>query len=549
MAAAAYSSIPGNIGGVRDPYAKSAADKRRDEATARAWDAYMGRFHGGDPQWPLLWKAGKEPNPNVIINRCGPAVDTDVAWLMGEPITITLADGAPQAAQDYVDEVWGVSSDDSSDDDKMSLLQELATNGAICGTAYVKIVWDEEGEGESDDSGQAYPELVVLDSTMVRVRTAPHNAKVPICYIIEYAVPDEKSYDGTPGTFRQVIELQDADGVQKLTGKSDPDDTWTITDYYRAPKAQTFVQQGAVRIWPYAWSPVDGCPHIAQPNSFYGRPRITPDVIHVNEAICTVASNVNKIGMRHGHPILYTIKSGSNQRALRHEPGTIMEVSSDVKAVEAYGDLQHLMAFEEDLRADFDEETHTPSQAFGRIKDIPRLPQSGIAIRLGYGPLIADITKERRTYGALIRRVTKHLLELKNTAWGEYAVTLGWQDPLPADDLQQAQVVQAASTLGVMSKQTAAEKFGLDWEVEHGRMQDEDAADMRAMTAGQQIPQLPAAGDVSQPQSQQQPVPGNAASEPGQAPATGVAPNGATPPVNHPAAQMQRAKMTATKKR
>src|SRR5512146_1455758 len=122
-------------GSVRDPYAKSGADKRREEAQQRAWDAYVGRFHGGDPQWPLLWKAGKEPNPNVIINRCGPAVDTDVAWLMGEPLTITLGDGAPQAAQDYVDAVWGVSSDDSSDDDKMSLLQELVTNGAICGTA------------------------------------------------------------------------------------------------------------------------------------------------------------------------------------------------------------------------------------------------------------------------------------------------------------------------------------------------------------------------------------------------------------------------------
>src|SRR5215469_12908112 len=201
---------PNAYDAARDPYMKTEADRRRAVIYKTASDAYDGCFHGGDPQWPLLWKTGKEPNPNIIINRCGPAVDTDVAWLMGKPVNITLSK-APAAAQDYIDACWGVSSDESSDDDKMSLLQELATNGAIHGTAYLKIVWDEAEETE-------YPELAVLDSMMVRVQTAPHNAKVAVCYIIEYAVPDPDSLDGTMGMFRQVIELQDKDGLQKLTG-------------------------------------------------------------------------------------------------------------------------------------------------------------------------------------------------------------------------------------------------------------------------------------------------------------------------------------------
>lgn len=527
----------------RDPYAPSADDKRRQQEMQRAWEAYNGIFHGGTPQWPLLWKTGKEPNPNVLINRCGPAADTDVAWLMGETIGISLGDDAPAAAQEYVNQVWGVSTEDSSDDDKMALLQELATNGAICGTAYVKIVWDEES---ARSSGQEFPELVVLDSTMVRVKTAPHNAKVPICYIIEYQIPDPDSGDAAMGTFREVIELNDKDGVQKLTGKSDPDDVWMIQDYYRPPRSTVFAPSGQPQQWPYPWAPIEGCPHIAKPNSYYGRPRITPDVIHINEAICTVASNINKIGIRHGHPILYTIKQGANQKTLRHEPGTIMEVSSDVKAVEAHGDLEHLMAFESDLRADFDEETHVPAQAFGRQTEIPRTPVSGVSIRLGYGPLMADITKERRTYGALIRRVTKHLLQLKNESWGDYPVTLNWQDPLPADDLQQAQVVQAADAIGIISKQTAAEKFGLNWEIEQQHMQDEAADAMTAALQGRAWPspdepaQPTAPGqpsDGTQPPQSQQPTPPAA---PG-APAQQQPPQPRhLPPTNHPAAVAQR---------
>jgi len=522
--------------GLRDPYAPSREDEERHQHMLRAWDAYNGRFKGGNEQWPLLWKTGKEPNPNVIINRCGPAVDTDVSWLFGESLSISLRK-APKAAQAYVDEVWGVSSDESSDDDKMALLQELATNGAVTGHAYLKIVWDEDG-------GMEYPQLAVLDSTQVRVITDPHNVKLPVCYIIEYQVPDPNSRQGAMAVFRQVIELVDPDGDVARDGSmlGDDDATWQITDYLKPANSTVFAPQGESVTWPYNWAPIDSCPHMVQANRFYGRPRLTRDVIHVNEAICMVASNINKIGLRHGHPVLYTIKGGANQRALRHEPGTIIEVSSPVQAVEAHGDLEHLMQFEEDLRADFDEETHVPAQAFGRQKDIPRTPVSGVAIRLGYGPLLADIIKERRTYGALIRRVTQHLLELKDEAWASFAVTLGWQDPLPADDLQQAQVVQAAVAVGVMSKQTAADKFGLDWEVEQARMQEEDADAMEAFNKGQGMPpatpMMPPATPTTPgaPAHGEQPAQGG---QPGQPAAPGQ------PPVNHPAAVKARQQMQA----
>src|SRR6476659_11156766 len=81
----AYSAPAGN----EDPYKPTREDERRANDMARAWDAYDGIFRGGDEQWPLRWKVGKDANPNVIPNLCGPIVDADVAWLMGESVSIT----------------------------------------------------------------------------------------------------------------------------------------------------------------------------------------------------------------------------------------------------------------------------------------------------------------------------------------------------------------------------------------------------------------------------------------------------------------------------
>lgn len=510
----------------RDPYAPSPDEQARQQRIHKAWNAYYGVFQGGNKQWPLLWKEGKEPNPNIIVNRCGPSAAIDVAWLMGEQLGIALPT-APQEAQDYANQVWGVSTDDSSDDDKMTLLQELATNGAVTGHAFIKINWDSE-------SDQEYPELVVLDSSCVRVKTDPHNIKVVTCYIIEYAMPDPDSRDGAMGTFRQVIELVDPDGnVQNE--QPDTDATWQVTDYFKSAKSQQFVK-GDTKPWKYSWAPIDGCPHIAAPNQYYGRPRITEDAIHINEAICTTVSNINKIGMRHGHPILYTIKQGANQKSIRHEPGTILEVSSDVKAVEAHGDIAGLRAFRSDLDSDFEEETHIPALAYGRTDSSKRSGNpSGVAIKLDFSALVADITKERRTYGALIKRVTQHTLELKNPAWADTTVTLNWPDVIPTDLAQAAQIITAALQGGVMSKQTAAEKFlKLNWETEEANMQEEEADAAQAFARGQGMP----------PATDPMPMPAMAAA--GDDDATNAPanmPQQNMPPVNHPSAVAARQTM------
>ncbi|HEX9415028.1 MAG TPA: phage portal protein, partial [Ktedonobacterales bacterium] len=401
--------------------------------------------------------------------------------------------------------VWGTSTDDSSDDDKMALMQELATNGAITGNAFLKINAQIDLETGLLLDPDDYPELVVLDSRHVRVRTDPHNVKLVTCYIIEYPMPDPARPQDEPGMFRQVIERKDADDTgteAEAEEASDADATWEITEYFRAHNAKTFTLTKAATVWPFSWAPIDGCAHLVRPNRYYGCPRLTPDVIHLNEAICLVTSNINKVSISHSHPVLFTVTPGSNLKALKYEPGTIMQVPSKVEAVQAHGDLANMMAYEKDLRGDLDQVSHIPAQAFGRQDVIPRTAVSGVAIRLGYGSLLSDITKERRTYGALDRRISQRLLCLKNPAWADAQVELSWQDPLPADDLQQAQVLQTLLAAGVMSKREAASNLGYDWDKMQDEITEEGAAKVNGMAQGTVVPQPPSAPQPGQPARQ-----------------------------------------------
>ena len=50
-----------------------------------------------------------------------------------------------------------------------------------------------------------------------------------------------------------------------------------------------------------------------------------------------------------------------------------------------------------------------------------------------------------------------------------------WQDPLPVNEVEQAQSVQADLGMEIVSKQTASETRGYDWETEQERMEEEQS--------------------------------------------------------------------------
>jgi len=134
-------------------------------------------------------------------------------------------------------------------------------------------------------------------------------------------------------------------------------------------------------------------------------------------------------------------------------------------------------------------------------------------------------------YGKLIREACTRMLALGNFGDGTdrdgVKVTTHWKDPLPADDLSEAQTALAWNQLGV-STDTLLQQAGFDPDDE---AQKTEKAQARQMTLQQQgkapltPPPLPGAAPVpGQPQP---------ATAPGQPPAS-------QPPINHPAAIQAR---------
>jgi len=489
-------------------------DDTHQRQMAEAWDAYLGNVP------PALKNEPNQPDINVKSNRLAPIVDTGLYYLFGLSLKIEVdpdADGGGEKAQEYLKGCLG------DEDDWMTLLSKLAMNGAIFGHAFAKIV------PPDDKAGTQYPRLVVLNPQNVRVVTDPDDCDIVQQYIIQY---DAQLPGGATVTKRQVIARVDPDRLAVESGGQDLDDTWTITNYIRAAIGGGFVPVGDPVPWEHPWAPIVDCQNLPVSNQHWGQPDLTPDLIQLNKVLNFVLSNINSIGLSHGHPWVWA--SGTDAKSITTAPGRIIGLPSpDAKlnALVANGDIPGLMAFTTDLRSDMDEQSKVPGVATGRINQLPRGTMSGVALRMLYQPLLFKTNAKRRMYGKLIREACTRMLALGNFGDGTdrdgVKVTTHWKDPLPADDLSEAQTALAWNQLGV-STDTLLQQAGFDPDDE---AQKTEKAQARQMTLQQQgkapltPPPLPGAAPVpGQPQP---------ATAPGQPPAS-------QPPINHPAAIQAR---------
>lgn len=580
------------------------ADTQRKTAMTDAWQAYLGQFPN-----PLKQEPG-ETDLNVTVNRVAPIVDTGVAWLVGATLGIEVDPAQPllapdaddiddgtivegslgdpdaqedaieraqhipdadalnigdnsdtdasigaigaldaalktpeaaenpkvKAAQDYLDGCWG------DEDDRMTLLAKLATNGGVCGHFFAKILPPDE------QAGRQYPRLVVLDPQNVTMQTDPEDCDTVIAYHICY--DSESPVDGSLIQKRQVITRKD-------NGPGAADDTWMIANYARGAEGGDWVQLGPAREWKHPWPPIGDGPNMPLPNQRWGQPDVTPNLIALNKSVNFVASNINAVGYSHGHPWVWA--SGTNAERIDATPGRIISLphpDGKLDAVVAHGDIAGLMQFEADLRADMDEQSKVPAVATGRISELPRGQQSGVMIRLLHAPLTFRTMFKQRTYGRFIREMNARMLALggfgDGTDLGGVKTLLHWQDPLPVDDLQQAQAAFQWSQIGV-SDDTLMAKGGFDPEVERRKNAEANARQLAGFNHGTDMPPSPPPTDNTPPDAPTAPSDSQQGAMPmmdGTTPAAQSASSGApvkrkasnrkAPPVQHPAAVAQR---------
>jgi hypothetical protein len=314
----------------------------------------------------------------------------------------------------------------------MSLLQKLAINGGVCGTAFVKI---------KIEAGQVYPRLVVLDPETVSVRWQADDIDRIVEYKIQYVSKDP--YTGKPVGIRQLIE---PDGAG-----------WLITDQVgdlQNLRWQTVIEER----WPYPFSPVVYCQNLPAPNEFWGISDLEDDVVGVMYGINFVLSNMARIIRFHAHP--KTWGRGFMASEIKVDvDGTIILPNPDAQLanLEMSSDLGSSLNLFLRLKESLHEVSRIPEVATGKLESAGGL--SGLALQILYQPLLEKTETKRITYGDMLEELAENLLVIGGL--GEQEVSLLWQEMLPSDPMQERQAALLDKQLGV-SDDTLMQKFGYD---------------------------------------------------------------------------------------
>lgn len=430
------------------------ADQERKREMQDAWKAYRGKL-----QDPL--KVGKDqPNDNVKSNRCAPIVDKGVSFLFGQVLKIEAAD------QDFIDGLWG------DDDDKMTKLSNMATNGGVCGQNFVKLI---PAQGQ-----MKFPRLVVMDPLVVRIVTPPDDCELVLAYVIEY-----------PGTNdlqkRQIIARVDPDNLAGIAGEYDLDDTWTITNYMRKGQAGAWFQVGTPEVWPYPFAPIFCNQNLPNPNEPWGAPDLSSDIIEMNKVLNFVQSNTSRIIKFHAHPKTWGKGFKASQMSVAVDEVLVIEApDGTLQNLEMTSNLQSSLGFAGVLRSDMDEQSRVPAVALGRLESLPRGNISGVALQLLFQPLLEKTIQKQRLYGKLIREISRAALVMAGRIgieqWEDYKINIHWQNLLPIDDLAAAQTAQILLNIGV-SGDTVLKELGYNSQDEAKKKAKENAVKVQQAQA------------------------------------------------------------------
>lgn len=468
-------------------YTLTDEDKARQKRIAEAWKAYNGEFD--KPLTPME----DQPDDNVLENQCAGIVDGGVAFLFGKEIEISIEEDAPDEAQAFLEGVWG------RKEQRIPLLQDAAYNGAIAGNPFLRIVPAKDGKRFR---------LVNVDPAIVSVQTAPQDCETALLYHLEYS--EKQNVNGKPQNvyYCEEIAASDPDDDTADHGDNsmaDYDASWTVQHWTRIGDSGAWTPAGEPLLWQHPFPPLFTCKNLPRPNSFWGKPDITKDIIGLNNALNLNESDINRLGKINGSPIIAAVGVGDSD--IDHKPGKITVLpmlESKIFAVQIAGDIANMRAFSEDLRSSIDQISGFPGVATGRLTAQPRGDMSGVAVELMYMPAIKKTDGKKMRYGEMIIDISKALLVLAGFS-GNIDITLTWANPLPSDNMPAVQAAVAKQALGY-SQTTLIRETGGDPEEEAKLKEAEDERTITNFSQGKGMPPAPAQQPEQVQESAQQPM-------------------------------------------
>ena len=408
---------------------KMAENERKERSAhyAAAW-----KYYRGDHKKPLKVTPG-QPDDNVILNLCKILVDRGVSMLFGKGIDFQLTgEGDSEAAQEYLDSVWNGGQDTESN---LMLLQlnDIALNGYVTGQPITKIMPPKDEDG--------LPRIINLDPSVV----TPFWAKDDIDEILWYSLywDEDRRQD--------IINTDTGWLVRELErGKSR---TWQLIDEM---------------MWPFDWSPLVTWKNLPNPNEFYGVSEI--DHADLNDKINFLASNIQRILQNHAHPKTIVLGAHTDD-IVPHQVGGIFSINRDnvqVFNLEMQSDLMSSMGYLNELCGLF--------FSLGASVDITTLKDkigqiTNFALNVMFKDAVDRLWLKQALYGEALSEINARLLDIGGFPGLKTSVV--WRPAVPSDPLEEIEIVERQTDLGVISKETAARQLGIDWEAEQELLADQ----------------------------------------------------------------------------
>jgi hypothetical protein len=419
----------------------------RQNAATTALNYYEGNY-----QKQLTTRAG-EPDDNVFINYAEFVVEAGVDFLFGEDLGIEIgddkeeieADGGEtpaeakqeETAEDYLDSIW-------PEEQRAEDFIDLATEGAIHGDGWMKIVIDENGD----------PYVAVLDPNNMTADTDPDNYRKVLAFRCQYPTID--------ATGRKILFKEET----TPEGKG-----WVIRQYDSYDDGQTWTKRAEETQWSYPFAPVFHCKNLPKAHSYYGKSDLPDHVLSVIKYISRTDSLKGRIVRAHAAP--KPIAKGMEKQDLQLSTTGVLFLGTNpdakVELLEMKGELTGALEFRKQLREGLAEVTRVPEIASGKVENLGQL--SGLALKILYGPLIKRTNKKRRLYGRLIKEVIAALVVIGK--FGEQPVKLHWGDPLPQDPQTAIETAVGKKQLGY-SNDTLIQETGGDPDLEKKKRAEED---------------------------------------------------------------------------
>lgn len=219
--------------------------------------------------------------------------------------------------------------------------------------------------------------------------------------------------------------------------------------------------------------PIVDTPHLPHPNDFYGLAEVENPQIELQDIINRVASRIQQITRETADPvdILFgttadEIEEGRNVIAIPNAQAKVqrLEYKSDMPASKSLFELlvEHFLAVSRVVILK------------GEAKDLQRVTNA--AVRTLFLDALAKNAILQENYGASLSKIAMLALEMTNKSVDKVRVL--FKNPLPEDMTETANFLTLISSLGAMSRQTAAERAGLNWTEEKARLENERTLDI-----------------------------------------------------------------------